>query len=83
MDLDEIVNQDVCQFEFEEEDFYVEFSEGKWIAASNDPEIEDLIIIESSQEGIFMTEPIELFGNFVLTQELFNQYKLIIGEKIL
>ena len=79
----EIIEEEKIIFDFEEENFYIEFSEGIWKAISHDPDIDETIIIEDLQRDIFMLEDTPLFGDFVLNLELFNSYKKIIGEKIL
>ena len=79
----EIIEEEKIIFDFEEENFYIEFSEGIWKAISHDLDIDETIIIEDLQRDIFMLEDTPLFGDFVLNLELFNSYKKIIGEKIL
>ncbi len=81
-DKDEITFVDLVEFEFPELDFVVVYEDGIWYAKSNDPDIDDIIIIEDKNSNIFMTEDVELFGNYILTKELFNSYKKEIGEKI-
>lgn len=78
-----IINKEIITFEFQPEDFNVVFDEGVWYCESNDPELDEKIIIEDVKSSIFFSDDsIELFCNYILTKDHFNEMKLIIGEKI-
>jgi len=78
-----LINEiEVTHFDFEKENFYIEFSEGIWKAISHDPEIDEVIIIEDLESNIkFDDESIEIFQGFIFTQDLFQQYKNILNLK--
>ena len=79
-----INNLEVVHFDFPENDFYIEFSEGKWKAISHNDEEDSIIIIEDLENGVrFEYESIELFSNFIFEKNLFERYKIVVGEKII
>lgn len=76
----DILNQDITEFEFPNEDFVIYNEEGVWKAKAGDEnEHDEEIIIEDKSKNIIMTEDLELFGSFLLTTDHFSKLKKAAG----
>lgn len=73
-------------FEFKVNKYFsIYYEEGLWFAESIHPDIDDdLIIIEGIYEeiGYQFKDQIELFDDFILTREKFNELKEFVNKEL-
>ena len=62
-----------CVFAFDT--FSIVFTDDEWLAIPDDEDNEDVIIIESEKQEIFMQDELLLFDNYVLKKEKFEDFK--------
>lgn len=74
--MNDIINDDILEFEFSEEDFIIYLEKDRWIARHNDESLfDEEIVIEDLKNGIKLKEDIELFNNYILTKDHFEILK--------
>jgi hypothetical protein len=79
-----ITNEDIIEFDFPDEDFIIYLDKNIWYAEFGDKNvIEDVQILEDLKNDIKFEETEIFETGYVLTKELFDSYKKLIGEKVL
>ena len=74
--IDDIEIIELDTFEFNFPTFKIIFENNTWVVEHNDPEIDDILVIE--ENNLIENRKMELFDNYVLTLEVFNSLKEIV-----